>query len=92
MTSLSKNISRKEHPYRDLSTALRSGRDDKGEGGASMARSKFSGREALAYSSMCERGGLGEQVRYGNLAKTCDRDAAARRVEAQSAPRSYSVF
>jgi hypothetical protein len=28
-----KNISRKEHPHRDLSTALRSGRDDKGEGG-----------------------------------------------------------
>src|SRR6202789_2663445 len=30
-----KNISRKEHPHRDLSTTLRSGRDDKGEGGAS---------------------------------------------------------
>jgi hypothetical protein len=26
------NISQKEHPHRDLSTALRSGRDDKGEG------------------------------------------------------------
>jgi hypothetical protein len=26
-----KNISKKEHPHRDLSTALRSGRDDKGE-------------------------------------------------------------
>jgi hypothetical protein len=30
------NISREGHPHRDLSTALRSGRDDKGEGGASM--------------------------------------------------------
>jgi len=30
------NISKKEHPHRDLSTALRSGRDDKGKGGASM--------------------------------------------------------
>jgi hypothetical protein len=29
------NISKKEHPHRDLSTALRFGRDDKGEGGAS---------------------------------------------------------
>jgi hypothetical protein len=27
------NLSKKEHPHRDLSTALRSGRDDKGEGG-----------------------------------------------------------
>jgi hypothetical protein len=34
MTPLSKNISKKEHPHRDLSTALRSGRDDKGEGSA----------------------------------------------------------
>jgi hypothetical protein len=25
-----KNISKDEHPHRDLSTALRSGRDDKG--------------------------------------------------------------
>jgi hypothetical protein len=32
------NISRKEHPHRDLSTTLlrSSGRDDKGEGGASI--------------------------------------------------------
>jgi hypothetical protein len=36
MTPLLKNISKKEHPHRDLSTSLRSGRDDKGEGGASM--------------------------------------------------------
>jgi hypothetical protein len=27
-----KNISKKEPPHRDLSTALRFGRDDKGEG------------------------------------------------------------
>jgi hypothetical protein len=31
-TTLSKNISKKEHQHRDLSTALRFGRDDKGEG------------------------------------------------------------
>jgi hypothetical protein len=28
-----KNIPKKEHPHRDLSTTLRFGRDDKGEGG-----------------------------------------------------------
>src|ERR1700677_4390704 len=33
--ALSKNIPKREHPHRDLSTALRSGRDDKGKGGAS---------------------------------------------------------
>jgi hypothetical protein len=33
--ALSKNTSRKEHPHRDPSTTLCSGRDDKGEGGAS---------------------------------------------------------
>jgi hypothetical protein len=33
--ALSKNISKKEHPHRDLSTTLRFGRDDKGEGSAS---------------------------------------------------------
>jgi hypothetical protein len=32
------NTSKKEHPHRDLSTSLRSGRDDKGEGGASMGK------------------------------------------------------
>jgi hypothetical protein len=31
----SKNITRGLHPHRDLSTALRFGRDDKGQGGAS---------------------------------------------------------
>jgi hypothetical protein len=31
-----KHISTREHPHRDLSTSLRFGRDDKGEGGASM--------------------------------------------------------
>jgi hypothetical protein len=30
--STKENISKKEHPHRDLSTTLRSGRDDKGEG------------------------------------------------------------
>jgi hypothetical protein len=30
-----KNISKKKHPHRDLSTSLRFGRDDKGERGAS---------------------------------------------------------
>src|ERR1700678_718580 len=35
LCGLWKNISRKEHPHRDLSTALRFGRDDKGQGGAS---------------------------------------------------------
>jgi hypothetical protein len=35
------NISKKEHPHRDLSTALRSGRDDKGEGGASRQSSRY---------------------------------------------------
>jgi hypothetical protein len=39
MIPLSKNISKKEHPHRDLSTALRFGRDDKGEGGASRESS-----------------------------------------------------
>ena len=34
-SSLSKNISKEEHPRRDFSTALRFGRDDKGEAGAS---------------------------------------------------------
>jgi hypothetical protein len=34
-TRSQKNISEKEHPHRDLSTALRSGRDDKGEDSAS---------------------------------------------------------
>jgi hypothetical protein len=29
--ALRKNVPKKEHPHRDLSTALRSGRDDKGE-------------------------------------------------------------
>jgi hypothetical protein len=33
--SSKKNIPKKEHPHRDLSTALRFGRDDKGEDGAS---------------------------------------------------------
>jgi hypothetical protein len=33
------NISRKEHPHRDLSTTLRFGRDDKGKGGASRENS-----------------------------------------------------
>jgi hypothetical protein len=33
------NISKKEHPHRDLSTALRFGRDDKGEDGASRESS-----------------------------------------------------
>jgi hypothetical protein len=32
------NISKTEHPHRDLSTALRSGRDDKGEGGDSKKK------------------------------------------------------
>jgi hypothetical protein len=35
MTPLSKNIPKKGPLTADLSTALRSGRDDKGEGGAS---------------------------------------------------------
>src|SRR5277367_4970487 len=35
----SKNISKNEHPHRDLSTALRFGRDDKGEDGASIESS-----------------------------------------------------
>ena len=30
-SALSENISKKEHPHRDLSTALRFGRDDKGK-------------------------------------------------------------
>jgi hypothetical protein len=34
--ALSKNISTKGRQHRDLSAALRFGRDDKGEGGASM--------------------------------------------------------
>jgi hypothetical protein len=34
-----KNISKKEYPHRDLSTALRFGRDDKGECGASRESS-----------------------------------------------------
>jgi hypothetical protein len=34
-----KNISKTAHPHRDLSTALRFGRDDKGEGGASRKSS-----------------------------------------------------
>jgi hypothetical protein len=34
-TLCKKHISKKEHPHRDLSTALRPGRDDKGECGAS---------------------------------------------------------
>jgi hypothetical protein len=33
---VSKNISRKGRQHRDLSTTLRFGRDDKGEGGASI--------------------------------------------------------
>jgi hypothetical protein len=33
--ALSKNISKTEHQHRDLSTSLRFGRDDKGEGDAS---------------------------------------------------------
>jgi hypothetical protein len=37
--ALSKNISKRVHPHRDLSTALRSGRDDKGEDGASSESS-----------------------------------------------------
>jgi hypothetical protein len=36
LQTLSKNISRKGRQHRDLSTALRFGRDDKGEGDASM--------------------------------------------------------
>ena len=34
MCTARKTISKKEHSHRDLSTALRFGRDDKGEGGA----------------------------------------------------------
>jgi hypothetical protein len=34
-----KHISKKEHPRRNLSSSLRFGRDDKGEGGASMGES-----------------------------------------------------
>ena len=45
--ALSKNIPKMEHPHRDLSTALRFGRDDKGEGGASRER-RFS-RGAISY-------------------------------------------
>jgi hypothetical protein len=37
-TLRSKNISKTEHQHRDLSTALRFGRDDKGEVGAPMER------------------------------------------------------
>ena len=38
-----KHISKREHPHRDLSTSLRFGRDDKGEGGASMGESLLNG-------------------------------------------------
>jgi hypothetical protein len=41
MIPLSKNIPRKGRQHRDLSTALRFGRDDKGEGGASMGESSL---------------------------------------------------
>src|SRR5277367_2712064 len=40
---LEKNISKTEHPHRDLSTALRFGRDDKGERGASREESSLNG-------------------------------------------------
>src|SRR5277367_1987088 len=40
---LPKNISKTEHPHRDLSTALRFGRDDKGESGASREESSLNG-------------------------------------------------
>jgi len=37
--ALHEKISKKGHPHRDLSTALRSGRDDKGEGGCGPPQS-----------------------------------------------------
>jgi hypothetical protein len=43
MTTLSKNISKREHQHRDLSTSLRFGRDDKGEGGAPIESSYRTG-------------------------------------------------
>jgi hypothetical protein len=36
--ALAKNISKRKHQHRDLSTTLRFGRDDKGEGGASRGK------------------------------------------------------
>jgi hypothetical protein len=54
MTPLSKNISKKEHPHRDLSTALRFGRDDKGEGSASMKSSyEMEGKGSASMESRC---------------------------------------
>src|ERR1700733_12932752 len=41
--ALSKNISKREHQHRDLSTSLRSGRDDKGWG-------RFQGEKSLHYA------------------------------------------
>jgi hypothetical protein len=42
------NISKKEHPHRDLSTELRFGRDDKGVGGASRESSFRTGFAATS--------------------------------------------
>jgi hypothetical protein len=38
-SSVEKNTPKEEHPHRDLFAALRFGRDDKGEGGASRQSS-----------------------------------------------------
>jgi hypothetical protein len=54
LTAEAQNISKKWHPHRDLSTALRSGRDDKGEGGCGPEQSL--GEETAGLSTALRSG------------------------------------
>jgi hypothetical protein len=63
-----KHISKREHPHRDLSTSLRFGRDDKGEGGASIKEKLLNG-ELLKEMTKGRRGFHKREVAKRRVAK-----------------------